>query len=38
MLRQIGTIPPEAQGCFHDYLSGNVYTCIQDQLYKCNAK
>lgn len=38
MLRQIGSLPPEAQGCFHDYLSGDLYTCVQGQLQKCNFK
>lgn len=38
MLRQIGTLPPEAQGCFHDYMTGDLYTCVQGQLQKCNSK
>lgn len=38
MLRRIGTLPAEAQGCFYDNLTGSTYTTVQGKLYKCDPK
>lgn len=38
MLRQIGTLPPQAKGCFYDYLTGTYFTSIDGKLHKCDPK